>query len=150
MVVDTCLGHGWRSWNAGRMSIGCPFFDQLPHRRTDLPDGVAVELDLIDSLRGPGGALHGGAIATLIDVAGASAVAQASGRLVATSASSVSYLAAGRVGPIRAEASVLRLATNHGVADVRVYDTGKDNRLVAVGQLTLSFLAGDMFVAKTS
>ncbi len=132
------------------MSIGCPFFDQLPHRFVDHPDGIAVELDLIDSLRGPGGALHGGAVATLVDVAGASAVAKASGRLVATSSAAVSYLSAGRVGPIRAEAAVLRLATNHGVADVRVYDAGKDDRLVAVAQLTLSFLPGDVFDHKTA
>jgi hypothetical protein len=46
------------------MSIGCPFFDQLPHRRFDTADGVAVELDLIDALRGPGGSLHCGAVAT--------------------------------------------------------------------------------------
>jgi uncharacterized protein (TIGR00369 family) len=132
------------------MSIGCPFFDQLPHRRIETQDGVAVELDLIDSLRGPGGSLHGGAIATLIDVAGASAVALRSGRLVATSSSAVSYLSAGRVGPIRAEAVVLRLSKNHGVADVRVYDVGKERRLVAAAHLTLSFLPGDSFEARTT
>jgi uncharacterized protein (TIGR00369 family) len=132
------------------MSIGCPFFDEIPHRMSPIPDGMSVELDLIDSLRGPAGSLHGGAVATLVDVAGASAVAAASGRLVATSSSSVSYLAAGRVGPIRADAVVLRLATNHGVADVRVHDAGKDDRLVAVAQLTVSFLAGDAYDHRTS
>jgi len=132
------------------MSIGCPFFDQLPHRRIETADGITVELDLIDALRGPGGSMHGGAIATLIDVAGASVVAQRSGRLVATSSSAVNYLSAARVGPIRAEAVVLRVAKNHGVADVRVYDAGKDHRLVTAAQLTLSFLPGETFEAKTS
>lgn len=133
------------------MTLGCSFFDEIVHRQPEQGSGVAVvEVDLIDSMRGPGGSLHGGIIATLIDVAGANAVARESGRPLATTTSSISYLSAARVGPIRAEASVLRLGTNHGVAEVRVYDLGKDRRLIAVGLLTLSFLPGDIYEARTT
>jgi uncharacterized protein (TIGR00369 family) len=56
---------------------------------------------------------------------------------------SVNYLAGARVGPIRAEAEVLRVGTTHGVAEVRVHDVGKGDRLVAVGHVTVNFLTGD-------
>ena len=74
--------------------------------------------------------MHGGLVASLIDCAGASAVAQASKRPPATSNLTVSYLAAGRVGPLRAEAELLRLGQNHGVCSVRVYDNGMEDRFV--------------------
>jgi len=109
-----------------------------------------VELDIVDDVRGPGGSVHGGIVASLIDCAGASAVAHASKRLVATTNLSISYLAAGRVGPLRALAECLRAGRNHGVAEVRVYDAGKDDRLVATAVVTLSFLEGTDFSSKTT
>jgi len=87
-------------------------------------------------------------VASLIDCAGASAVAQASKRPPATSNLTVSYLAAGRVGPLRAEAEILRLGQNHGVCAVRVYDVGKDHRLVATATVTVSFLDGSGFTSR--
>lgn len=84
-------------------------------------------------------------MASLIDCAGASAVAQASKRPPATSNLTVSYLAAGRVGPLRAEAEVLRLGQSHGVCNVRVYDNGMDNRFVATATVTVNFLDGTEF-----
>jgi uncharacterized protein (TIGR00369 family) len=64
-------------------------------------------------------------------------------RVGATSALAINYLSGARVGPVRAEGSVLRVGANHGVAEVRVHDAGKGDRLVAVGHVTISFLAGD-------
>jgi len=58
----------------------------------------------------------------LIDTAGACVVTRASKRPPATGHRppatpnlSISYLAAGRVGPIRAEAAALRIGRHHGV-----------------------------------
>ncbi len=107
-----------------------------------------VELDIGDPMRGPSGAVHGGLVASLIDCAGASAVTSASRRPPATSNLSVSYLAAARVGPLRAEATTLRIGRHHGVCDVRVYDVGKDRRLVATATVTVNFLDGTEFNPK--
>jgi uncharacterized protein (TIGR00369 family) len=131
------------------MTLGCPFLDEIPHRVVASPEGVAiVEIDVIDPIRGPAGSVHGGVIASLLDVAGALVVAQTSGRPMATTTIAISYVGAARIGPIRAEATILRIAANHAVSDIRAYDEGKDRRLIAVGQLTVSFLAGDDYVPR--
>jgi uncharacterized protein (TIGR00369 family) len=128
--------------------LGCPLLDALPHRHY-VDDGLhIVELEVSDAMRGPGGAVHGGLVASLIDCAGASAVASASKRPPATSNLTVSYLAAGRVGPLRAQAKTLRIGRHHGVCDVRVYDVGKDDRLVATATVTVNFLDGAEFTSK--
>ncbi len=103
-----------------------------------------MELDITDEIRGPGGAVHGGLIASLVDRAGAYAVHQASQRLVATSNLSLSYLAAATTGPLRAVATALRIGSRQGVVEVRVFDAGKEDLLVATALLTLSFLPGEI------
>jgi uncharacterized protein (TIGR00369 family) len=100
---------------------------------------IAVDMDMRDDLRGPAGTLEGGVISTLVDVAGASAVAMKAG-MVATEHIAVSFLAPGRVGPIRATGTPLRVGKHDGVAEVRVVDRGKDDRLMAVATVTLRVL----------
>jgi uncharacterized protein (TIGR00369 family) len=123
--------------------MGCPLLDELPHRSFDDNGTHVVELDITDSIRGPGGSVHGGVIASLIDRAGAYAVFQASQRFVATSSVAVSYLTAATVGPLRAIATPIRIGRKQAVAEVRVFDSGKDDVLVASALLTLSYLSGD-------
>ena len=125
------------------MTLGCGLLDGLPHRITTDDGRAVIELDLTDDVRGPGGSLHGGILGSLIDVTGALAVTRQAERVGATSALAINYLSGARVGPVRAEGSVLRVGANHGVAEVRVHDAGKGDRLVAVGHVTISFLAGD-------
>ncbi len=132
------------------LGLGCPLLDRLSHRHSTDGDHQVVELDISDDLRGPGGSVHGGLLASLIDCAGASAVKHASGRLPATSNLSISYLAAGRIGPLRAVAKPLRIGKHHGVAEVHVHDVGKDQRLVATAFVTLNFLDGTDFSRKTT
>ena len=125
-------------------SPGTPFQQALGlrWRRPDGPGpGLTVELDLRPELCGPAGSLEGGIVSTLVDVAGASACAMALGSpLVATEHLSVSLLAPGRVGPIAATGVVLRHGRRDAVADVRVLDRGRDDRLVAVAQVTVRLL----------
>ena len=132
------------------MPLGCPMLDELPHRFRVDGDQVTVELDVTDDVRGPSGAVHGGLVASLIDCAGAFAVARASERLVATANASISYLAAGRVGPLLASASAIRVGSHHGVAEIRVCDAGQGDRLVASALLTVSFLSGEAFTRRAS
>lgn len=132
------------------MPLGCPMLDELPHRFRLDGEQVSVELDVTDKMRGPSGAVHGGLVASLIDCAGAAAVARASQRPVATASASISYLAAGRMGPLLASASTIRVGSHHGVAEVRVTDAGKDDRPVASALVTLSFLSGVGFTRRAS
>ena len=128
--------------------LGCVLLDELPHRQTRQGDDIVVELDMRDDMRGPAGSLHGGIVAVLVDCAGASCVAAAGARPVATLQTSIEYLAAARVGPIRAVATLLRASKAFGVVDVKVFDVGKDNRLVAAAHVTVSYLEGGGFDRK--
>ncbi len=126
----------------GAVDLGTPFQSWLGLHWTiiDKDAGiVAVEMDMRDDLRGPVGSLEGGVVSTLADVAGATAIAVKVG-LVATEHIALSFLAPGRVGPIRATANALRVGKHDGVAEVRVIDTGKDNRLMAVSTVTVRVL----------
>jgi uncharacterized protein (TIGR00369 family) len=129
--------------------MGCPLLDQLTDRSYD-EDGIHyVELDIIDAIRSPAGTVHGGVIASLADRAGAYSVVLASGRSVVTSNLSLSYLAAAAVGPLRAAATNLRIGRRQGVVEVRVYDTGKMNCLVATALLTMIYLPDEVAEAAT-
>lgn len=126
----------------GARDIGTPFQKSLGLRWSILDKEagvVAVEMDIRDDLRGPAGSLEGGVVSTLADVAGASAVGFKVG-LVATEHIAVSFLAPGRVGPVRAVATLLRIGKHDGVCEVRVVDTGKDDRLMAVATVTVRVL----------
>jgi uncharacterized protein (TIGR00369 family) len=125
--------------------IGTPFQQSLGLRwsQGDAADQVAVELDLRDDLRGPAGSLEGGVVSTLVDVAGASTAAMAVGGLVATQHISVSFLAPGKEGPVRATGVPLRVGRADAVVEVRVVDRGKDDRLMAVGLVTVKVIDPD-------
>lgn len=133
-------------WDYSRMAqgnadLGTPFQKALGLHWSvlDKEGTIAVEMDVRDDLRGPAGTLEGGVISTLADVAGASAIGVKAG-MVATEHIAISFLAPGRVGPIRATATPLRLGEHDGVAEVRVIDLGKDDRLMAVAQVTVRVL----------
>ncbi len=132
-----------------RFGLGCAFFDRLVHRHVDVDEGACIEIDVTDDLRGPAGSVHGGIVAMIVDVAGASCITRATSRPVATASASIEYLSAGRIGPIRATATVLRASDTLGVADVRVIDVGKDSRLMAAAHVTCRLLPGESFVRST-
>jgi uncharacterized protein (TIGR00369 family) len=126
------------------MSMGCPLLDQLSFRSYDRDGTHIVELDITDDIRGPTGAVHGGLVASLADRAGAYAAVVAGNRPVVTSTVALNYLAAATGGPLRAVAEVLRTGRQQGTVEVRVYDVGRDDRLVATALLTMSFMAGEI------
>jgi uncharacterized protein (TIGR00369 family) len=103
--------------------------------------GLIVEMDLRPDLCGPAGSLEGGVVSTIIDVAGASAIAFQAQAMVATDHMAISFLAPGRIGPIRATGTPLRVGKTSGVAEVRVIDLGKDSRLMAVATVSVRILS---------
>lgn len=110
-----------------------PFFEHLGLRWNTI-DGerVSVEIDIRDDLRGPAGTLQGGVTATLVDVAAASTAALTGSSFVATTEMTIHYLSPGRVGPVRAVGELLRSGTRGFTVETRVYDLGKESRLMAV------------------
>jgi uncharacterized protein (TIGR00369 family) len=112
----------------------------LKWRRGGGDNSVAVVMEMRDDLRGPAGSLEGGVVSTLADVAGASTCAMAVGSLVATEHISISFIAPGRTGPIRATGALLRSGRNDAVAEVRIDDVGRDDRLMAVALVTVRVL----------
>lgn len=112
----------------------------MSHKSFDDGGIHIVELEISDEMRGPGGAVHGGLVASLVDRAGAYAIARDSQRPVATSNVALSYLASASGGPLRATATTLRVGRRQGVAEVKVYDQGREGRLVATAVITLSYL----------
>jgi uncharacterized protein (TIGR00369 family) len=99
----------------------------------------AMEMAITPRVVNSSGALQGGLLATLIDmVAGVSLLRGDQGYLrSATSEMQVSFLAGARVGPVRAEARILRRGFRSAVVRVDVYDEGADDLYVAAA--TLSF-----------
>ena len=79
-------------------------------------------------------------VSTIADVAGASAGARAVNGLVATQHMSISFLAPGREGPVRATGTPLRVGKSDAVIEVRVVDRGRDDRLIAAALVTVKVI----------
>jgi uncharacterized protein (TIGR00369 family) len=92
----------------------------------------AVEIDLADELRNPWGILHGGVVATLVDLA----AEHATGGGFTTDVV-LHFLAPNRIGPVRATAHVLGQRSDGTVLRVEVRDEGAD-RTTALAIATCS------------
>jgi uncharacterized protein (TIGR00369 family) len=108
-----------------------PYLAELGVRVLDEAQGV-VELDMTDYVRNSVGALQGGTVAILADVAGQHAARSATGKPLATSDLAIHYLLQGRVGPFRTRAKVLRTTNDTALTRVDVIDSGADDRLITV------------------
>ena len=69
-------------------------------------DGSTVVVDAVDEHLNPHGTVHGGLLATMLDVAMGEAVAEAGGERPVTVALTVTYLEPGRAGRLEATARV--------------------------------------------
>lgn len=76
--------------------------------------------------------VHGGAIATLIDVAGNFAIIAATGRDIPTIDLRVDYLRPVRTGALRAVGRPVKVGRRLGIADVEVFD--ETGQVVAIGR----------------
>jgi uncharacterized protein (TIGR00369 family) len=99
--------------------------------------GPVTRMELAPHLRNFWGILHGGAVATLADVAARRAAeGDQSGRMVATQVV-LHYLSPGRVGAIEAHGDVLGSRRDGTVVRVAVHDVGQDHRLVSLASVTV-------------
>ncbi|WP_454741860.1 PaaI family thioesterase [Cupriavidus necator] len=111
--------------------IGSPVARALGVRLASLtPEHVELEMPFLPTNVTHGSIVHGGVIATLIDIAGAAAAASgASADEVkggATSSLSIQYLAPAQGVALRAVAAVMRRGRRQVVTDVSVYAEAPD------------------------
>lgn len=100
-------------------------------------ESATLQLDVAPDVINRQGGLHGGAVSTLIDIAGATAVLYGNGgamRRNATVSMTVQFLEAVRDGTVLAHAQVIRRGAAISVAEVRVSD--EQHRLVATALVT--------------
>lgn len=127
------------------MNVTVPehLFAQLPfYDVVDADDSVVVELHNRPDLTNLRGALQGGLVATLIDIAaGRLAVKYAGdGGGAGTADMSIHFLAPIVDGPPRATATLVRAGKRMIVVGVDVFDVGR-NRLAARATLSFAILA---------
>ena len=105
-------------------------------------DRVAAELPVRDALKTVGGAVHGGTLMALADTVGAAATVLnlPPGATTATLESKTNFLAAGRSGTVRAEATCLHRGRRTMVWQTRVTDA--DGRLLSLTIQTQMVLTG--------
>ncbi len=103
--------------------------------------GLVTRLEIGDHLRNTWRILHGGAIALLSDLAAVRAVRfeadSDEGALSATDMA-LHYLAPARVGPVEARCTVMGTRPDASVVRVAMYDTGVDDRMIALASVTVS------------
>jgi uncharacterized protein (TIGR00369 family) len=106
------------------------------------PDRVVAELTIRDELRTVGGALHGGTLMALADTVGAAAtvINLPPGATTTTLESKTNFLAAGRAGTVRAEATCLHRGRRTMVWQTRITDAS--GRLLSLTIQTQMVLVG--------
>ncbi len=78
------------------------------------------------------GAMQGGVVATVAEVAAETALRAATGEPLVVSNLSVTYLGFGRVGPVRSLVDILGTGPGHGCARVELTDAGAEHRRMTV------------------
>jgi uncharacterized protein (TIGR00369 family) len=103
-----------------------------------------MEMEITPRVVNTLGALQGGLLATLIDSVGGMALLDGglTGPRHVTSELQVSFLAAAKVGPVRAVAHILHRGGKSAVVRVDVRDVGADDLFVATGTLRFALMSG--------
>jgi uncharacterized protein (TIGR00369 family) len=101
-----------------------------------------VHLDAVDEHLNPHGTVHGGVLATMLDVAMGTAVATAGGESPVTVSLTVTYLEPGRPGRLTARAKVRKRGKRLIVVEGQVeQDSGEGTDVVADALATFSVKA---------
>ncbi len=101
----------------------------------EVSEGYArAEMPLQDTLRNGVGLAHGGAIFALADIAFAAAANTQEDVLILNAQSSISFVKAGKTGPLTAEAKRVTQGSRVAVYDVEVHDA--EGSLLAMCRIT--------------
>lgn len=120
--------------------LRAPFLAAIGAKVLDEREGV-VELPLAPYVGNSLGALQGGVVATLLDLAAELAARAATGEPCVGVDLAINYLALGRVGPIRSRGRVLRRDPAGALVRVELRDAGAEDRLLAVATVTAEAFA---------
>lgn len=111
------------------------YLDEVGLQILDNTAGI-VEVKMTDYVRNSFGAIQGGIVALLADVAGQCAARAATGKPLTTKDLTIHYLSQGKVGPFRTRARVLRETKDTVLTRVELVDSGANDRLLMVGMNT--------------
>jgi uncharacterized protein (TIGR00369 family) len=98
----------------------------------DAARGV-VELPVRDWAKNSMGALQGGIVGAVVEASAEAALRHDTGQPLVVTDLQLTYLAFGKVGPLRTHADVLEASVDHAVARVEMFDAGAESR-----QMTLA------------
>ena len=121
---------------------GAHFLQTLSMRDVAPTTGdFAMELDVTPAIKNPRGGVQGGLVATLADIVAGRALLDdlPPDHLLTTADLSIKYLASNDVGPVRAEATVIRRGRHLCIVQVDITDTGT-GKLTAISTLSFAVL----------
>jgi len=108
-----------------------PLLDELGVRVRDPARGV-IDVPVGDWTLNSMGAMQGGIVATVAEVAAETALRAATNELLVVSDLQLTYLGFGRVGPVRSTVDVLGTADGRGAARVELVDAGAESRRMTI------------------
>ncbi len=111
------------------------YLDEVGLQILDDTAGI-VEIKMTDYVRNSFGAIQGGIVALLADIAGQCAARAATGQPLITKDMTIHYLSQGKVGPFLTRARMLRKTNDTALTRVEVVDRGANDRLLMVGMNT--------------
>jgi uncharacterized protein (TIGR00369 family) len=120
------------SWGEATLSVPVADAAGITHVAPAAGRPGTTKLEISEYVHNSLGAVQGGTMALLGDVAGATAVGEAIGAEASTVDLQVSYLALGRSGPIRARTTVLAADDQRGSATVHLFEDDGAGRLATV------------------
>jgi acyl-coenzyme A thioesterase PaaI-like protein len=94
-----------------------------------------VELPIRDWAKNSMGALQGGIVGAVVEASAEAALRNATRKPLVVTDLQLSYLAFGRVGPLRTRAAVLEARDDHAVAYVELFDAGAESRQVSAARV---------------
>ena len=111
--------------------LDAPVYERLGLRSLE-PGAGRFELDVADYQRNSVGALQGGVVVALATQSAQGLARAVSAEPVVTTDLTAHYLALGKVGPVRSEATLLRSEGDQLVVRVELRDEGQQGRLCTV------------------
>jgi len=138
--IEATRAPGRSSMALENSRLDVPLLDALDVRTIDAARGV-VEAPVAPWALNSMGAMQGGVVATLVDAAGEVALRHATVESLVVTDIELTYLAFGKVGPIRTAVDVLSASARRGVARVEVVDAGSDARRMVVARVTAGRLS---------
>ena len=114
--------------------LDAPLVDMLGARIVDAARGE-LEVPVAEWSLNSLGAMQGGAVATVIDAAAEAAIRAATSEPLVVTDLQITYLALGRVGPIRTRVDVLGTNPGHAQARVQLVDAGAQSRVTSLARV---------------